>query len=118
VVEVIPLAEEEKDPIIPTLIEHRVDSGVHERTREVLYHYNYFYYRFDADAGEIWARSYVDEIQKVSLYLPQGVDLEHTDVRRVLGYLTRRFQRVEMLGEAGYVAIWPKHDSTPRNVAS
>ena len=73
-VEFIPLAEE-KDAITPTLIEHRVDSGAHERTGEVLYHYNYLYYRFDAD-GEIWARSYLDEIDKVSLFLPQGMDLE------------------------------------------
>lgn len=113
-VEFIPLAEEEKDAITPTLIEHRVDSGAHERTGEVLYHYNYLYYRFDAD-GEIRARSYLDEIDKVSLFLPRGMDLEHPDAKRVLGYLIRRFRRIEMLDKTGYVAIWPKHDGASRS---
>lgn len=103
---VVPVVELQ-DPISPSSVEHCVDAGVDEQTRELLFHCNYLRYRFDVHDGTIAARSYLDEIEKVSLQLPKGMSLAHPDAERVLEYLKRRYRRVEMLHQEGYVSVWP-----------
>jgi hypothetical protein len=105
-VAVVP-AVEVKDPICPSVVEHRLETALHEETREVLHHYNYLYYQFDVPAGKIWARSYLDEIERASLFLPRGTKIEDADAERVLGYLKLRFRQIDMLETDGYVTIWP-----------
>ena len=105
-------AIEVKDPITPSVVEHRFEAAVHASTRELLHSYNYLYYRFDVSEGEIWARSYLDEIDHASLFLPKGMDLSHPDAERVLTYLAWRFPHIQMLGETGYVPVWPKDGET------
>ncbi len=105
-----------EDPISPSAIEHRLEAAVSEETRELLYYYNYIRYQFDMPGGEIWARSYLDDIERVSLFLPKGMKITSPDAERVMGYLTLRFNKVDMLGQDGYVTIWPKNDG-PQKVA-
>ena len=104
---VVPTVEV-KDPISPSVVEHRLEAAVHEETRELLFCYNYIYYQFDVTGGKIWARSYLDEIKRVSLFLPEGTTTTDADAQRVIGYLTLRFRQIDMLGNEGYVSIWPK----------
>jgi hypothetical protein len=106
-------AIEVKDAIAPTVVEHRNEAALHAETRELLYSYNYFYYRFDVAGGEVWARSYLDETDHVSLFLPKGMELADEDAQRVLSYLILRFPRIQMLTEAGYVTVWPKDREQP-----
>lgn len=105
-------AVEIKDPITPNLVEHRLESAIHEDTGELLFHYNYIYYQFDVPAGKIWARSYLDDITRSSLFLPEGMKITDTDAERALGYLTLRFSQIDMLGNNGYLPIWPKSKET------
>jgi hypothetical protein len=100
------------DPISPTLIEHRVEAASHAETGAPLFHYNYLYYQFDLPSGTIWARSYLDDIKRVSLFLPSNMRSDHAEVRKCLSYLALRFQQVDGLDEAGYVKIWPQSDKT------
>ena len=104
---------EVKDPISPSVVEHRLEAALHAETRELLHCYNYLYYRFDVGDGEIWARSYLDEIDHASLFLPKGMDLSHADAKRVLTFLGWRFQRIQMLGDAGYETVWPEDGRKP-----
>ena len=106
-VAVVP-AVEIKDPITPNLVEHRLESAVHEDTRELLFYYNYIYYQFDVSAGRICARTYLDDITTSSLFLPDGMKITDKDAERALGYLTLRFNQIDMLGNDGYVPVWPK----------
>ena len=99
------------DPITPSLVEHRVEGALHAETGELLFHYNYLYYQFDVPAGRIWARSYLDDIKRASLFLPGDMATDHADAQTVLGYLTRRFNRIETLGEAGYVKLWSRNEA-------
>jgi hypothetical protein len=101
-------AVEVKDPISPSVVEHRLEAAVHEETRELLYCYNYIYYQFDVPSGKNWARSYLDEIKRVSLFLQEGMTVTDADAQRVMGYLTLRFRQIDMLSKKGYVSIWPK----------
>jgi hypothetical protein len=107
--------EEIKDPIVPSVVDHRHEAAVHKGTRELLFRYNYLYYRFDVSDGEIWARSYLEEIDHASLFLPKGMTLSHPDAKRVLTFLACRFPRVQMLGESGYVTVWPKDGETDQS---
>lgn len=103
---VVPFIELE-DPISPKLIEHEIDAAWHAETRELLHCYNFLSYRFETRDGEIRARSYLDDVQNASLFLPQGMEISHPDAQRVLGYLTRRYPRVQMLGTTGYETVLP-----------
>jgi hypothetical protein len=100
------------DPISPSVIEHRLEAASHEETGELLFRYNYLYYQFDVTAGRIWARSYLDDIKRASLFLPADVRIDHPDAKNVMGYLALRFERIDMLGEAGYVNVWPTAGSS------
>ena len=56
-------------------------------------------------AGEIRARTYLDDIQKVALYLPKSVDFSDDVVKLVVLYLRFRFTTVEWLTATGYEPI-------------
>lgn len=101
-------AVEVKDPVSPSLVEHRLEAALHEETRELLFCYNYIYYKFDVPGGMIWARSYLHDIKRASLFLPKGMPIADAGAQRVLGYLTLRFRQIDMLGKDGYVPIWPR----------
>jgi hypothetical protein len=98
----------DQDPIQPTAIEHRCEELHHATTLEQ--HYNYLVYHFESEGAYFWARAYLDEISKVSLFgplesranrIPTGGVLSEP----VLAYLRRRFRTVQTLQSDGYRAI-------------
>lgn len=93
------------DPIAPTSIEHFVDEDIDPETGVTHFYYNYLVYTFAHPQGETFARSYLDEIQKVALYLPKGVTETDPIVVRIIDYLARRYGSVQRLTDKGYVDI-------------
>ncbi|MEM1102887.1 MAG: hypothetical protein AAGH48_02135 [Pseudomonadota bacterium] len=103
-----------EDPTVPTEIEHLVEYIIVDGQLEE--RYNHIVYSFQAENSHISARTYLDEIDTVSVFGPFGgphgnekiSDDEHFD--NVLGYLKRRFFRIDVLGDSdtGYVTIWPE----------
>ena len=86
----------ENDAITPTSIIHSVDEI--RSDGEIEQKYNFLDYRFERDGFTARARSYLDDIETVSLLLepqPVGPDGERfaTDVK---AYLAWRFAEVEV----------------------
>lgn len=96
---------QEEDPIVPTSIEHFVDEDIDPESGLTHFYYNYLIYTFAHPQGEVFARSYLDEIQKVALYLPKGVSEKDPIVARVIAYLARRYDSIQRLTDAGYVDV-------------
>lgn len=99
------LTDPQEDAVVPTRIEHRVDMDIDEASGEVLYYYNYLVYTFAHPAGNVLARSYLDDAGTVAIYLPDGVTEHDANVRPVVAYLKRRYGRITRLGPRGYVEI-------------
>lgn len=76
----------------------------------MLFHYNFIDYDFSNVSGGIRARTYLREIDRVSLGFPKGWAATDPRLEPVLHYLKSRFQRIEILDEygGGYVQIWPE----------
>jgi hypothetical protein len=70
--------------------------------------YRFLVYRFRGAAGEVVARTYLDEIWTVSITEP----LVDTAVPHdVLQYLQKRFTLIQQLGGPdGYTRLWSKED--------
>lgn len=112
--------DDNADKIQPIKISHHVDE-ITEGDR-LLERYNYVVYEFENDDGFLWARAYLDEIHKVSIYGPftdrskktkaNAPDLEAA----VVEYLKRRFHRIdgfnpdENSGDA-YETMWSRPTS-------
>jgi hypothetical protein len=52
------------DDLVPTAIEHRCEAMVSDGQLGALY--NYFVYHFECGGRYFWARSYLDDIGRVS----------------------------------------------------
>ncbi len=97
------------DLVVPSAIFHVVEGPA-----ELGAQYNYFRYEFEVDGVFLWARAYVDEIDKVAIFGPfssrgsadavSAPDAESA----VVGYLKRRFQVIEQFGAEGYEVIWAR----------
>jgi hypothetical protein len=96
------------DPVIPIQIEHKVDEGHDAATGEQLYGYNYLVYTFEHPAGDILARSYLDDAQSVALYFPEHVTEHDAEAKLIVAYLTRRYASIKRLTQSGYVDIAPE----------
>ena len=94
----------DQDPITPTLIEHRCEEiFVGGQLSE---HYNYFRYHFAAFGAHCWARSYVDEIHRVTIYGAFDGPMNGANPIRpvanqplidaVRTYLSRRYRQVDV----------------------
>ncbi len=105
---------EEGDPIRPVEIRHDVDEIVFDGETEQLY--NYLDYRFEGPKVHCRARTYLDDIDTVSVDGPfAGSDSEdEVDAPEffdnVLSYLKRRFMMIDAAGEDGYETIWKHPD--------
>jgi hypothetical protein len=100
----------DRDEVVPTEIEHKCEGLFAGDECEQIY--NYIIYHFDCNGAYFWARTYIDEIDTVSVHGP--FEGRHTG-NRVLGslnegmlsYLKRRFRKIQMLRNDGYVEVWP-----------
>ena len=101
----------DNDPIVPTRITHKSEQIWNGDDLEQ--NYNYLVYEFETDLHLYRARSYLDDIQTVSLFGPfdknssvltplEGVEID----QRILDYLRRRYLAITRLGPTGlYVPI-------------
>jgi hypothetical protein len=97
------LVRDEVDPITPIRIRHQVDEIIAENGA-VEECYNFIDYDFEQPGAYIRARTYVDEIESVTVYGPFDSSRSMVAVnapeleRAVLQYLERRFRRVKRRG--------------------
>ena len=101
----------EEDAVVPVSIEHRCEEILFSGKLEMIY--NFIVYHFECDGAYVYARSYLDRMEKVSVFGPfeSRESLKETGGKfneAILGYLRRRFRSIEatVQGE-GYVQIWP-----------
>lgn len=102
----------ETSPVEPLRIDHSVDAALVAATGACEYHYNFLDYYFAHPAGEVRARAYLDEIDKVAIYLPRGVTLTDAGVKLILAWLRFRFYRIEYLTPEGYAPV-PEDPEAP-----
>ncbi len=104
----------EADPIVPVEIRHDVDEISIDGDLEQLY--NYIDYRFERPGAHCRARTYLDDIDTVSVFGPfSGQDREdEVDapefLEDVLSYLKRRFLVIEVFGDDGPDTVWKHPD--------
>lgn len=91
------IAIRDDDDLVPVEIEHRREEMINKGELEASY--NYFIYHFDCDGRYFWARSYTDDIDKVTIYGPftdrtlqRSIGGERDP--RIAAYLRRRFKHV------------------------
>ncbi len=106
-----PLDPNGRDAIGPTTLDHYIDEL--RDAGELLQRYNYFVYHFERDGFSYQARAYLDFIEEVSLLAPLDRPVTRSDAeeafrRDVLQYLKRRHDRIQELGQEGYVTIWER----------
>ena len=94
-----------QDAITPAKIEHNVDEGIDQRTGEPMFRHNLLVYTFEIEAGHIEARGYLDT-GEVSIFLPEGMQIDHADALRVLHVLKRRYRVIQLLAKDGYETVW------------
>jgi hypothetical protein len=116
----VQIHDDNADNIQPIKISHHVDE-ITEGDR-LLERYNYVVYEFENDDGFLWARAYLDEINKVSFYGPFTDRSQKTKANApdfeaaVVEYLKRRFHRIdrfnpdENAGDA-YETMWSRPTS-------
>jgi hypothetical protein len=97
-----------QDPIQPSAIEHKCEElFVGDKLEQK---YNYIIYHFDYNGTYFWARTYLHDVETVSLHGPfeSRATMKPTngslDVA-VLVYLKRRFRNVQTLQNDGYAPI-------------
>lgn len=108
------VSQDADDPIQPTKISHKVDEF--RDGAELLERYNYIVYEFEDKDGYVWARTYLDEPDKVAVYGPFTDRGRTTEVaapqfrEAVLSYLKRRFHRIDRFSmdskKPAYETIW------------
>jgi len=99
----------DRDEVVPTEIEHKCEVFFVGDEREQIY--NYIVYHFDCRGVYFSARTYLDEIETVSVLGP--FEGRHAANRisgplneGMLSYLKRRFRKIQTLGNDGYVDVW------------
>ena len=100
----------DRDEVVPTEIEHRCEElFVGDKCEQ---RYNYVIYHFDRNGAYFWARTYIDEIDTVSVHGP--FEGRHAMNRvsgplneGMLSYLKRRFRKIQTLGNEEYMEVWP-----------
>lgn len=99
----------ETDEITPTQIIHGSEQILNAGQLEQ--DYNYLVYEFETATHLIRARSYLDEIEKVSVFGPFAKDDPQRPLynepidQSVLDYLNRRYFFIERFGPEGYVPL-------------
>ena len=111
----IQVQQDEVDPIQPVKISHHVDEI--SDGDKLVERYNYIVYEFENQAGYVWARTYMDEVESVAIYGPfvgrsrtAKTDAPELEAA-VVDYLKRRFNQIDRLnmdeGAANaYETIW------------
>lgn len=100
---------QKEDPIKPVKIEHGFDVIVVEGELEQWY--NFLWYRFERNGLAMTARSYLDEIETVSVFGPMKIENERDYVEdaefiaMVTDYFKKRYNQIDKLGDEGYVTI-------------
>ncbi|WP_428406983.1 hypothetical protein [Hyphococcus sp.] len=103
---------DDDDRLTPVRIEHlceeiHADGALEQK-------YNYLAYHFEMDDRYLWARAYLDEIDKVSIFGPFDSEQTRNPVsdgafeNLTVEYFKRRFDVIEKLSEeaGGYVVVW------------
>lgn len=103
-----------EDAIQPFKISHDIDE-FREGTR-LLERYNYIVYEFEDEGGYMWARTYLDEADRVSIYGPfadrgRMGDVDAPQLKdAVIAYLKRRFHQIDRFtadpNAPAYETIW------------
>jgi hypothetical protein len=97
------------DEVVPTEIEHKCEELFVGHTCEQ--RYNYILYHFDCNDAYFWARTYIGEIDTVSVHGP----FEGRHIRNrisgplnegIFSYLKRRFRKIQTLRNGGYMDVW------------
>ncbi|WPZ04231.1 hypothetical protein T8S45_01485 [Blastomonas marina] len=116
----VELHADNADNIQPVNISHHVDE-IREGDR-LVERYNYVVYEFENDDGYLWARAYLDEVDKVAIYGPfadssRAIKVSAPSLETaVINYLKRRFACINRLSPdeyapAGYETIWRRSAS-------
>lgn len=98
----------EEDELTPSLIEHRCEEMF--EGDQLVGTYNYVYYEFRAQDHFYWARSYLDEIEEVSIFGPFSDETRQEKLNdpidtRIVAYFRRRYALLQQLGDDGYAPI-------------
>lgn len=98
----------DEDEIAPSLVEHRCEELF--EGDQLVQIYNYVYYEFHTQDHFYWARSYLDEIEEVSIFGPFGdatrqEELDDPIDTKIIAYFRRRYALLRQLGEEGYEPI-------------
>jgi hypothetical protein len=98
----------DRDDVVPTEIEHKCEVRfVGDKCEQI---YNYIIYHFDCNGAYFSERTYLDEIETVSVLGPlEGRHPTRTSGpvnEGMLSYLNRRFRKIQTLGNDGYVEVW------------
>lgn len=97
------------DPVAPNRIEHCVDEILFPPAPQS---YNYIRYHFQVENEMISARTYLDNIEEVSVFISLEKKTQRNRGYRyafydnVLLYLSRRFAFIKILSENGYELVW------------
>ncbi|MES1202158.1 MAG: hypothetical protein ABUS57_12005 [Pseudomonadota bacterium] len=96
---------DDADAVTPSLIDHKCEE-IADGPR-----YNYLRYEFEIDGRFYWARTYLDEIESVSIFGPfeirEKMEFPTEDIDpRVLAYFQRRYKTILRLTANGYEPIW------------
>ncbi len=110
----ITIGRPDSDPILPMEIRHDVDEIIFDG--EVEQNYNFLDYRFERQGAHCHARTYLDDVDTVSVNGPFS-DRDSEDeidapefFEDVLSYLKRRFLIIDAPGDSGYDTIWKHPD--------
>lgn len=99
----------ETDAITPAKIEHGSEQIFIEGNLEQ--DYNYLTYEFETESRIVTARSYLAEMEVVSIYGPFSKDEPRTPLYdepiddRIIDYFSRRYYVINRFGPDGYVVI-------------
>jgi hypothetical protein len=111
----IQLRQDAVDTIQPVKISHHVEEF--REGDKLVERYNYVVYEFQNKDAYVWARTYLDEVDKVAIYGP-FTDRSRTTMvsapsleTAVVDYLKRRFHRIDRLNpdenaRDAYETIW------------
>jgi len=98
----------DQDLVHPIAIEHKCEEIFDGDKLEQKY--NYIIYHFDCGGAYFWARTYLDDIETVSLHGPfesratmKPINCSFDEA--ALTYLRRRFQNIQTLRNGGYAPI-------------
>jgi hypothetical protein len=73
------------------IVEHHCDYGVDD-TGSLMYHYNFFVYRWELADEVVAARAYVDEFNSVSVFVRNTRLRSDPSLAAIVHYLQQRFE--------------------------